>query len=87
MLVSLRKEFSHWLLDTKFSIYLNNITAENKTQEISNYIVLCMVDYMLQNSTNYFCLTSKLFLFNAQVKIGVNEREGLDEKKRQKNDI
>ena len=23
-----------------------------------------MVDYMLQNSTNYFCLTSKLFLFN-----------------------
>ena len=29
-----------------------------------NARVIVMIDYMLQNSTNYFCLTSKLFLFN-----------------------
>ena len=40
---------------------LDNATVGHLPREIFRATI---VDYMLQNSTNYFCLTYKLFLFN-----------------------
>ena len=39
-----------------------NVRLSNNPKDYKNG--LPTVDYMLQNSMNYFCLTTKLYLFN-----------------------